>query len=366
MSGSGRRPPTSWRRTRSVSRISSSSAFDRNGDDVVTRDELPGRMLAPLQLAGVQVPERMNREQFTIFFTEMRQQLLASAAEPERRQEEGASQELMRLGETSRKRKRRAECPSLTLPARRISHLLPAYSGYNRFVDTCRFDNLPTRPTWALSLGVQRRTTAAHGVIEPFSEWLGCIGTMVRRPDTRSVSRGPRWAASQRGIAMLTVHGQGRHRGRLLRRRLAPRLPVHRRHDARRPVAAAAAAPRRNRSAQLRTRRSSMSSCPVVRPTWTCGISSPTPARDSRRVQPDPHERPPASTSASTSRASAHGGQVHLHPLDGRLRRQSRRLPVHDRPQEEPAAGRVLAGNGRLGVASCKAPPTRPCRRTAR
>jgi hypothetical protein len=46
--------------------------FDRNGDDIVTRDELPEQILL-LQLAGTKVPERMDRQQFGRFFQEIRQ-----------------------------------------------------------------------------------------------------------------------------------------------------------------------------------------------------------------------------------------------------------------------------------------------------
>ncbi len=46
--------------------------FDRNGDDVITSDEIPGEMRSMLALAGVRIPERMDRAQFTRLYEEIR------------------------------------------------------------------------------------------------------------------------------------------------------------------------------------------------------------------------------------------------------------------------------------------------------
>jgi hypothetical protein len=56
--------------------------FDRNGDDFVTRDEIPDRLLTMMKLAGVTVPERMDRQQFTQFFNEMRMRLNPPRPQP--------------------------------------------------------------------------------------------------------------------------------------------------------------------------------------------------------------------------------------------------------------------------------------------
>ena len=46
--------------------------FDRNGDDVVTADEIPERMKLALLVAGVKTPAKMDRKEFVTFFEEMR------------------------------------------------------------------------------------------------------------------------------------------------------------------------------------------------------------------------------------------------------------------------------------------------------
>jgi mono/diheme cytochrome c family protein len=46
--------------------------FDRNGDDVITPDEIPEQMRTMMALGGVQIPPRMDRAQFTRFFEEIR------------------------------------------------------------------------------------------------------------------------------------------------------------------------------------------------------------------------------------------------------------------------------------------------------
>jgi hypothetical protein len=46
--------------------------FDRNGDEVITPDEIPNEMKAFLKPAGIQLPERMTREEFKKMYEEMR------------------------------------------------------------------------------------------------------------------------------------------------------------------------------------------------------------------------------------------------------------------------------------------------------
>jgi mono/diheme cytochrome c family protein len=46
--------------------------LDRNGDDVITKDEIPEQMLPLLKLSGAKLPERLDREQFRRLFDEMR------------------------------------------------------------------------------------------------------------------------------------------------------------------------------------------------------------------------------------------------------------------------------------------------------
>ena len=46
--------------------------FDRNGDEVITIDEIPEQMKPFLKLAGP-LPEKITREKFKELFTEMRQ-----------------------------------------------------------------------------------------------------------------------------------------------------------------------------------------------------------------------------------------------------------------------------------------------------
>jgi hypothetical protein len=52
--------------------------FDRldvNGDDVITPDEIPAQMKSLLVLSGAKLPDRMNREEFTKFYEEMRSRM---------------------------------------------------------------------------------------------------------------------------------------------------------------------------------------------------------------------------------------------------------------------------------------------------
>jgi thiol-disulfide isomerase/thioredoxin len=49
--------------------------FDRNGDDVITRDELPQQMMPFLLASGVKLPDKLTREEFKKMFEEMRQRM---------------------------------------------------------------------------------------------------------------------------------------------------------------------------------------------------------------------------------------------------------------------------------------------------
>jgi peroxiredoxin len=46
--------------------------LDRNADDIITADEFPPQMKPFMEAAGMKIPEKMNREEFTKFFEEMR------------------------------------------------------------------------------------------------------------------------------------------------------------------------------------------------------------------------------------------------------------------------------------------------------
>lgn len=46
--------------------------FDRNGDDLIMPNEIPDQMKPFMKLNGIQVPEKMNREEFKKMFAEMR------------------------------------------------------------------------------------------------------------------------------------------------------------------------------------------------------------------------------------------------------------------------------------------------------
>ncbi len=61
--------------------------FDRNGDDVITRDELPEQVLL-LQLAGTKVPERMDRAEFGRFFQEIRHRFDRTRPRPDPKKED--------------------------------------------------------------------------------------------------------------------------------------------------------------------------------------------------------------------------------------------------------------------------------------
>jgi thiol-disulfide isomerase/thioredoxin/mono/diheme cytochrome c family protein len=56
--------------------------FDRNGDDVVTGDEIPERMKLALLVAGIKTPAKMDRKEFVTFFEEMRKRFPQRPANP--------------------------------------------------------------------------------------------------------------------------------------------------------------------------------------------------------------------------------------------------------------------------------------------
>jgi peroxiredoxin len=49
--------------------------LDRNGDDVITPDEIPDRLKPLLLAGGVTIPAKMDRKQFAVFFEEMRKRM---------------------------------------------------------------------------------------------------------------------------------------------------------------------------------------------------------------------------------------------------------------------------------------------------
>jgi hypothetical protein len=57
--------------------------LDRNGDDVITPDEIPDRLKPLLMLQGIKVPERITREEFGAVFEEMRKRFQKPKAKPD-------------------------------------------------------------------------------------------------------------------------------------------------------------------------------------------------------------------------------------------------------------------------------------------
>ena len=80
--------------------------------------------------------------------------------------------------------------------------------------------------------------------------------------------------------------------------------------------------------------------------------------------KPDRHQRPRHPHLRALPAHRQDGGQVRLHPHDGRQRRRPRLLPVHDRPAQGTAPGGLLAVDGGVGVEG--AGPGRPGRAAAR
>ena len=63
--------------------------LDRNGDDVVTADELPER-LKPVLIAVVgKVPEKMTREEFAKIYEELRKRMPKKPADGEKKPADG-------------------------------------------------------------------------------------------------------------------------------------------------------------------------------------------------------------------------------------------------------------------------------------
>jgi hypothetical protein len=56
--------------------------LDRNGDDIITPDEIPEKMKPFLQLGGLKLPEKTTREQFRKLYEEMRKQFPSKKSEP--------------------------------------------------------------------------------------------------------------------------------------------------------------------------------------------------------------------------------------------------------------------------------------------
>jgi hypothetical protein len=56
--------------------------FDRNGDDVITPDEIPAEMKPFLKLQGLKLPDRVTREQFRTMYEEMRKRFQKPKAKP--------------------------------------------------------------------------------------------------------------------------------------------------------------------------------------------------------------------------------------------------------------------------------------------
>jgi hypothetical protein len=56
--------------------------FDRNGDDVITPDEIPQEFKLYLKLQGIKIPERVTREQFGAMYEEMRKRFEKKKSKP--------------------------------------------------------------------------------------------------------------------------------------------------------------------------------------------------------------------------------------------------------------------------------------------
>ena len=167
-----------------------------------------------------------------------------------------------------------------------------------------------------------------------------------------------------KGTMMLTIFGKPHRNGGFCDGVTPPRLPDRRRHAGRRrPGAAATCWPPRRSPASSSSHKAIINvflpGGPPHLDMWDLKPDAPAEIRG---------EFKPIKTNVPGIRhlraLPAHGqddGQVRLHPLAGRLQRRPRRLPVHDRPQARPAAGRLLAGAGRLGVEGAGAgQPGRP------
>jgi hypothetical protein len=59
--------------------------LDRNGDDVITPDEIPERLEPLLAPAGGKLPEKITREEFAKLFEEMRKRLPKKPADGEKK-----------------------------------------------------------------------------------------------------------------------------------------------------------------------------------------------------------------------------------------------------------------------------------------
>ncbi len=56
--------------------------LDKNGDDVVTPDEIPERLRPAMALAGIKVPEKMSRKEFETFYDELRKRFRRPPPKP--------------------------------------------------------------------------------------------------------------------------------------------------------------------------------------------------------------------------------------------------------------------------------------------
>jgi hypothetical protein len=62
--------------------------LDRNGDEVITPDEIPAEMKPLLLLGGGKVPEKITREEFRVLFEEMRKRMPRNPKPGDKKQEE--------------------------------------------------------------------------------------------------------------------------------------------------------------------------------------------------------------------------------------------------------------------------------------
>ena len=167
------------------------------------------------------------------------------------------------------------------------------------------------------------------------------------------------------GGTMLTIFGKPHRNGGFCDGVIAPRLPHHRRHAARRRPGAAATCSRAEAQSGIQhvaQGRSSTSSCPAARRTWTCGTSSRTPRPRSAASSSRSRPTSPASRSASSSRSMAKMMDkfVVIRSLVGSSGDHDAYQCMTGRKRdaaERPATGRRWA----RGCRSCRARSTRPC-----
>ncbi len=65
--------------------------FDRNGDDVITPDEIPDQLKSFLKMNNIQIPEKLTREQFKVMFDDLRKRFTMPRRNQNRAPDSGGS-----------------------------------------------------------------------------------------------------------------------------------------------------------------------------------------------------------------------------------------------------------------------------------